>query len=212
MLSFITFQLSMFCLQILYIVIVSKKFDGRCCSCLGPRVSGVFLITCTALHVVISSPVSKMSRFFVSGDTSSDSSSETSDEGIKPTRTAPIRWTRNREGWFCLGWYTSLSRTGTRWYGTWSLTGDHSTCSVKTRKKRSERFGLWRIRGNYLGRRVDMYSCCLDLALSFVCVCVCVCRYDELKDIIRMLKNSQKIRDVAKVQTGGCRTKTHLQI
>ena len=31
-----------------------------------------------------------------------------------------------------------------------------------------------------------------------------MCRYDELKDIIRLLKNSQKIRDVAKVQTGGC--------
>ena len=27
-------------------------------------------------------------------------------------------------------------------------------------------------------------------------------RYDELKDILRTLRNSQKIKDIAKVQTG----------
>ena len=44
------------------------------------------------------------------------------------------------------------------------------------------------------------------------CVCVCVCigvvlggvvwfRYDEIKEVIRALRNSMKIKDVAKVQT-----------
>lgn len=33
-------------------------------------------------------------------------------------------------------------------------------------------------------------------------MCVCVCRFDELKDLVRVMRNSQRIRDVAKVQTG----------
>ena len=31
---------------------------------------------------------------------------------------------------------------------------------------------------------------------------VVTCRYDELRDLIRVVKNSQKIKDVAKVQSG----------
>ena len=38
-----------------------------------------------------------------------------------------------------------------------------------------------------------------------------VYRFDELKDIIRSLKNSEKIRDVAKVQTG-LETINHIHI
>ena len=40
------------------------------------------------------------------------------------------------------------------------------------------------------------YSICI---LSYI-------RYDELRDMIRTVKNSQKIKDVAKVQTGESRS------
>ena len=31
---------------------------------------------------------------------------------------------------------------------------------------------------------------------------VCICIYDELKSVIHAMKNSQKIKDIAKLQTG----------
>ena len=38
--------------------------------------------------------------------------------------------------------------------------------------------------------------------LSIMVALYVINRYDELKDILRTLRNSQKIKDIAKVQTG----------
>ena len=70
---------------------------------------------------------------------------------------------------------------------------------------RKESFARKRTKGQLL-RHIQMYMC----MLSGVCACevdwvllICFfCRFDELRDLIRAQKNSMKIKDITKVQTG----------
>lgn len=81
-----------------------------------------------------------MSRFFVTGDTDTESSTESSDEEVKPNRTAAVRRTQ------------------------YMVSDDEEDEKRVVRSQKDK-------------------------------------RYDELKDIIKSMRNSQKIRDIVKLQT-----------
>ena len=49
-------------------------------------------------------------------------------------------------------------------------------------------------------------------AVFSLSLCVYVYRYDDLKNVIHAMKNSQKIKDIAKVQSGVCRCCDYVEL